>query len=193
MSVELGPRWPPQQVSSQGRCPKMFSSLKCCVAKGTLLWQPGPTVSGSGEGAARLLAPSNPTAGAQHLPAGCWGAPRANPAVSHGEASSEGAARLNQDALRRGAVSVCARLQLPCLLCSLPSFLPSWLPPTFPQLVIAKGSPLPRLSLVRAFAGSKRRLGAEGLGTEGLCERGRGVPCPALETRTGPGGCEAVG
>lgn len=91
----------------------------------------------------------------------------------------------------RGRERVCAAAAP--LFALLSSFLPSWLPPTFPQLVIAKGSPLPRLSLVRAFAGSKRRLGAEGLGTEGLCERGRGVPCPALETRTGPGGCEAVG
>lgn len=192
MSVELGPRWPPQQVSSQGRCPKMFSSLKCCVAKGTLLWQPGPTVSGSGEGAARLLAPSNPTAGAQHLPGWVLGrSPCKSCRESRRSIERGGGEAESGRAQARGCERVCAAAAP--LFALLSSFLPSWLPPTFPQLAIAKGSPLPRLSLVRAFAGSKRRLGAEGLGTEGLCERGRGVPCPALETRTGPGGCEAVG
>lgn len=127
----------PTLVSKNVQLPKMLHSKGHAPLAA---WSHDVGLWGRGGSAPRPIPPRGRRSASPRLGAG--DAPRVNPAVSHGEASCEGAARLNQDARRRGTVSLCARLQLPCLLCSLPSFLPGSHPPS-PQLACdCKGKPL---------------------------------------------------
>lgn len=82
-------------VSENVRLPKMLRS-KGHVS--VAAWSHGVRLWGRGSSAPRPIPPRGRRSAPPRLGAG--DAPRANPAVSHGEASREGAARLNQNALR---------------------------------------------------------------------------------------------